>query len=487
MIERSLLLMYAGSGQAEIVNRGEFVSNLKPEPMKYSLLFLLFLGSFFFLQCKKENQSQLLLGAVQQAPKHGAGSGNKFVINIPSPGQNKDIQPAIQAALALARSGDEIDLPEGTFSVRKTILVTKFISFRGAGISKTILYRPENMNDSVLSADSASCLFKFSINSVTSGNVVVSDMCLKSKVPCVNTGDGGSLAADIGIKFINCLDFVITRCHFENFGNAGVSIVHDDNTARGLICKNEFYHNVKGPDGLGLGYGVVVCGSNKQWVSDPRFGSDNFIFVEDNTFDFHRHAIAAGGCGLYVFRFNTVINNNIGPYAGQAIDAHEARQVPGTNYFSTRAVEIYNNQVINTTFKDGSAIAPGGSAKGLVENAILIRGGEALIHDNEIQGFRFGIGMMNFVVQGPQPYPMIAQTGYSSGLKYGKEHTGSDFNYGDGDLFAWNNQFTRYAGSDSSSQFYNYQPQYFLAERDFHLYAKPSYQSYIYPHPYSIY
>jgi hypothetical protein len=454
--------------------------------MKYSLFLLLSLGSFLFLQCKKENQSQLLSGISASGMKPAIWT-NKHVIKIPNPGTDKDIQPLIQAAINGASNGDEIDLPTGLFCIHKTIEVNKFISFRGAGMDKTILYRPAYLPDSALSADSLKCLFRFTINSLTPSAIVVSDMCLRSKVPCVNTGDGGSLAADIGIQFVCCVDFVITRCRFENFGNAAVSVQHDDNTARGLIRKNEFSHNVKGPTGLGLGYGILVFGTNKQWVSSPRFGSDNFIFIEDNTFDVHRHAIAAGGCGLYVFRYNSITNNNIGPNSGQAIDAHEGRDVPGPNFFSTRAVEIYNNQIINTTFMDGSTIAPGGTAKRLVENAILIRGGEALIHDNTIQGFRFAIGIMNFIVQGPQPYPMQSQTGYASGVMYGTDHTGSDFDYGDGDLFAWNNQFSPYVGRDSSSVFYNYQPEYFLLERDFHLYPKPNYQPYIYPHPLSIY
>ncbi len=451
--------------------------------MKHSLLFVFLFGCVFLLQCRKEKQQNPTLNAAGNL-KQG-GLLNKTVVLVPNPGANHDIQPFIQQAVNNARNGDEIDLPEGSFTISRTIQITKFISIRGAGLSKTILYRSETMPDTVLSSDGVNCIFKFLINSSTPSNIVVSDLCLKSKIPSVTAGDGGSLACDYGIKFINCIDFVITRCRFENFGDAAVSIQHPDNSAKGLVCKNQFFHNVKGPTGLELGYGVEVFGENKQWVNDAQFGSANFIFVEDNTFDVHRHAIAGGGCGLYVFRYNIIINNNIGRNSGQAIDAHEARQTPGANYYSTRAVEIYNNQVINTTFEDGTEIAPGGSAKSLVENAILIRGGEALIHDNELQGYRFGIGVMNFVATGLQQYPVFTQIGYASGLNYGPNHKGVDSNYGNGDLFAWNNSFTPYPGTDTSSLFYNYQPGYFQEDRDYHFVAKPSYEPYVYPHPHS--
>jgi hypothetical protein len=396
---------------------------------------------------------------------------------------NKDIQPAVQAAIDGASSGDEIRLPEGSFSVYRTIHVTKGVYIRGSGLSRTMLFRPEELSDTILASDSSNCMFKCYITDKSSSRIAMSDLSMKSKIPCLTTGDGGSLAPDIGIKLNLCTDFIITRCRFENFGYAAISVIHEDDVSRGLISQNEFYHNVKGPTGLGLGYGIVIFGTNKQWISDPQFGSDNFIFAEDNSFDFHRHAIAAGGCARYVFRYNTVLNNNIGPGAGQAIDAHEARKIAGPNFYSARAVEIYNNKVSNTTFKDGSAIVPGLSAKLLVETAILIRGGEALIHDNDISGYRFAIGIMNFIVQGPQAYPIFTQIGYASGLNYGTSHTGTDSSYGDGDLFAWNNSFSPYIGTDSSSMFYNFQPQYFLAERDFHLSAKPNYTPYPYPHP----
>ncbi len=407
------------------------------------------------------------------------------VITVQNPGNNADIQPNLQAAVNAAQNGDEVDIPAGQFIVNKHVVITKFVTIRGQGLDKTILFRSESTLDTLLSAspDWAGILY-FNINSPAPSGIQVTGICFKSKQPCVTLGDGLSRASDIGIEMIQCVDFVISDCRFQYFGSAGIYVIHDDSIVGGLIQRNQFYHNAKGPDALGEGYGVAVFGTNNKWIANPRLGTSNFIFVENNTFDYHRHSIAAGGCGLYVFRHNSVINNIAGG-GDHAVDAHAARMTPGLNYYGTRAVEVYNDSIVNTTFKDGTPIIPGQSAQNLSNNGVLIKSGDAVIHDNYIQGFRFGVGIIDDQVSGTQAYPIFTQPGYLSGLWYGPSNTGVTGQDGDGDLFTWNNAFTPYAGTYSSSVFYNFQPQYFVQDRDYHLFAKPSYTPYPYPHPLS--
>lgn len=402
----------------------------------------------------------------------------RSIYTIISPGNNNDIQPAIQAAVNDAADGDLILLPTGAFILNSVVNITKFVSIDGAGVTKTILYRSDSVPDATLA--SWSDMFKLDINRREVSNVRITNICFKSKTPSLVAGDSLSLAADKGININNCVGFTIKNNRFENFGHSAISVTHEDDLANGLITGNQFVHNVKGFDGLGLGYGISVFGANLKWIDNPSFGTSNFIFIEDNTFDTHRHAVTGGGCALYVFRYNTIKNNLI----AQAIDAHEARLVSGANYYSTRAVEVYGNTMINTTFKDGTAIVSGGNAQNLSNNAILIRGGEAVVYNNTIQGFRFGVGIINFEVTGKQLYPIPYQIGCQSGLTYGSQHSGVDALSGAGDLFCWSNTFTPYVDSAHSSQaFNNFQPEYFKEERDYHLSAKPDYTSYIYPHP----
>ena len=410
-------------------------------------------------------------------------------IQVASPGADKDIQPAIQTAVSGAVNGDVIELPAGQFILNKSVVITKFISVKGQGIGKTILYRSESTPDATLSNDGNwRGMFRYTINSTVSSGIVVSDMTLKSKRPSMVNGDGLSVAADIGIEMSRCIDFVITRCHFEYFGNGAVSVLHDDNLASGLIYGCEFIHNCKGYDALGLGYGVVVYGTNTKWVDDPKWGSGNFIFIEDNYFEYHRHSVAAGGCALYVFRYNTVKNNVAGNCA-HAIDAHEARLEAGSNYYSTRAIEVYKNNIYNTQFRDGTTNCPDGTAivsgkspGWLTECAIRTRGGDAIIHDNSIEGYRFGVGLVTPKLSSTYPSPY--QQGYLSGVKYGASHSGVDSDKAAGDVFIWNDTYKSYAPTSSQCvYFYNYTPDYIVQERDFHLYAKAGYTAYTYPHP----
>ena len=414
-------------------------------------------------------------------------------IKITSPGNNNDIQPLIQKAADSAINGDTIELPEGQFVVNKSITVKKFVSIKGQGKDKTILYRSESTPDNTLSNDSSwRGIIRYVTNSLISSGVIISDLTVRSKKPSLVNGDGLSLAADIGIEMVNCIDFVITRCKIENFGNGGVSIYHDDEKASGLIHNNEFNHNCKGYTALGLGYGVVIYGANKKWINDPKFGSSNFIFVENNTFDYHRHSIAAGGCALYVFRHNTV-KNNIAGNTAHAIDGHEARLEGVDNYYSTRAFEVYNNTIINTMFKDGTgnvangtSIVAGKNPSWLVECAIRPRGGEALIYGNYIEGYRFGIGVVNANATSSSTYPTPYQSGYDSAIKYGANHTGFDGDKGAGDVFIWGNNYKTYAvGNSQCVEFYNYTPSNLKLSRDYHMVAKPNYTGYTYPHPLS--
>ena len=400
------------------------------------------------------------------------------VFNIINPGNDIDIKPSIQYAVNDATDGDTIIIPAGKFIFNGVINISKFISIKGAGKGKTILYRSKETPDSVL--EGWQSFFNYNTNSRVSSGIIVRDFTCKSKDPSRILNDGLSMAKDKAIAFNKCVDFIVTGCGFENFGLSPINVLHHDDLSRGLIYGNTFKDNYKGPDAQGLGYGVAVFGENIQWTPAPEFGTENFIFIEDNEFDGHRHAVTAGGCGRYVFRNNNIKRNLI----AQAIDAHEAREVTGLNYFSTRAFEIYNNTITNTTFKDGTPIVPGKNAQDLSNNAILIRGGEGVIYNNTINGYRFGVGIINFEKTGPQSYPIPYQIGCESGMNFGLNHTGTDGTNAEGDLFVWDNNFTPYVDpAHSSLAFNNFQPDYFKEKRDYHLVKKPGYTPYTYPHP----
>ena len=411
-------------------------------------------------------------------------------IYVENPGENNDIQPGILKAYNLANEGDIIVLPEGKFSYSNSLEFTKLVSLIGAGKDKTILYRPESTSDSSLLNK---YFFRWKIERDSSSHLVISDFTLKSKISAGNDNLGGSLATDYGIIINQAVDFVITDCRFEYFGFAAVSIRHKDLLARGLIYNNQFYHNYKG-DGLGLGYGVVVYGENNQWAEVPKFGSENFIFIEDNYFEAHRHAIAGGGCGLYVARYNTIKNN----FVSHAIDMHEARSTTGNNAYATRATEIYNNTLSNDTYLDNVPVSDnppwhdagngrtGGNA--LSSHAIGIRGGEVLIFNNQISYYKYAIvfsAIYHSETGDQNVYPLKTQIGYRSAISFGINDTGTDAAHGDGDAYIWNNNLKAYGPENVpyNTLFRNSNTEMLQENRDYHFTEKPGYMPYTYPHP----
>lgn len=404
--------------------------------------------------------------------------------------EGDDITSAIDAAMASASEGDCIVLPAGEYFMAGTVTTDKRVSLLGHGKGEggSWIRRPESMDEDELAG---ATMFVFNIDSREPSNMVFAGFRLSSKEPQEPGASTGSLATDFGIKLSGAVDFVMTDVRIENFGYAGVQINHLDDLSRGLIYDSEFFHNAKG-NGQGLGYGVVIySGENNTWSSDPEFGTDNFIFIEDTNLTNHRHAIAAGGNARYVIRYSEIVDSL---YNAGGLDAHEGRNVGigGSNHFSTRAVEIYNNDLHNDHFNDGTPIAAGGDLNNLALAAIGIRGGEALIHNNQISNFLNGMLFIVFDNYGEtwddDAYPYPYQIGWLSGETFGESHDGTSPSEGDGDVFEWSNEFTPYAPTGQERKYWldssNQMPGGLIEGRDYHLNTeKPGYVPYAYPHP----
>ena len=95
--------------------------------------------------------------------------GNSFQtaareITIKSPGSYHNIQGLIQQAVDSADDGDVIILPEGEFAINETVLITKFISIKGQGILKTILYWSKPIQQTGQRGWGELTIFNFRIN-----------------------------------------------------------------------------------------------------------------------------------------------------------------------------------------------------------------------------------------------------------------------------------------------------------------------------------
>lgn len=415
-------------------------------------------------------------------------------ITVTNPGNGNDIRANIVTAISSAVDGDIISIPTGSFVVTPpTISTTKKISFVGTDSSSTILIRSEAtadgdlLNVPIITIDGSGW-------SLAQSGARVQGIRFKSKIPSIDDAgaDGKSLALDQGVRIINVSGFQIKLCAFWYFGNGAIRVDHRDYFARGLIHKCGFYFNAKGASGLGYGYGVVLYGENLQWIPSVNASGNNFIFIEDNIFSWHSHAIAAGGCALYVSRYNKIYNNVISENVSKhAIDGHgwQGGSLGGENYFSTRMMISYMDTVVNDIFFDRTAYISNGSTllNRPMERAILTRGGEAIIHNVYVKGYRFAVSVSTDGGAANYPYPFGA--GFSSGSSYPSTHTGMGSSLGNGDFFSWNISYSVYDGSNGDgTAFWNYKTSDFTVDRDYHhstnsTKTKPNYTDYTYPLP----
>lgn len=408
-----------------------------------------------------------------------------------NPGAGNDVYTNLSGAYASANDGDIIDITGwvGTYIMTGNITTTKRVALLGGGIGVTIIKRSESSTDAQL--ESWESMIRYNIGNENpcndkNGRVIVTGITFKSRIPSATDGtDGLSVGRDMGIRIDFCIGFKIYNCRFENFGNGAINVIHRDYFARGLIYSCQFYHNAKGASGLGLGYGIVIYGEGIKWIQNVNFGGPDFIFIENCTFNYHRHSIASAGGAMWVARYNFCDFNIIsGPYI-HCFDGHDARG-PGNfnNTTGCRAVEAYNNTLTNSTCVDGTtAVANGQAVASHTEHCIGIFAGDSVIYNNVISGYRFGIGIDSDHISGSYPY--FNQPGWISARRKGLTSTGTDDINGNGDMWYWNNTITiyNYAGGINGVAFYNYQPSYFAVDREWHASAKPNYVGYKYPHP----
>lgn len=415
-------------------------------------------------------------------------------ISVVNPGNGNDIRANLFSAISSSVDGDIISI--GTMSVictPPTITITKKISIIGTDSSNTIIIRSEATSDVSL-LDVPIITIDGSAWSLAPSGIKIQGIRFKSKIPSADDAgaDGKSLALDQGLRFINVSDFEVKACSFWYFGNGGIRIDHRDYFARGLVHKCNFNWNAKGLTGIGFGYGVVIYGENLKWIPYVNPSGRNFIFIEDNVFNWHHHAIAAGGCALYVSRYNKFYNNLISEdNSSHAIDGHG--QQGGTlgreNYFSTRMLISYFDTIINDKFFDRTPYISNGTTllNRPMERALLSRGGEAIVHDLYVIGYRFAVSISTGSEAGS--YPDLYGAGYASGLMYPSTHTGMTYSQGAGDVFFWNISYSVYDGSNGDGTFFwNYTTSDFTVDRDYHqstnsTKTKPNYTDYIYPYP----
>lgn len=398
-------------------------------------------------------------------------------ILVQNPGNGNDIMPNLSTAYNNALSGDTILLPQGNFifsgSLTFSISQKPNLYLKGYGAE------PGGTKISRGNIESSSHLIEFKGDKTLDMKIEISDIWFQGKQVYLDSVPNNAYFYDRGIMLMG-VNAYVHHCKFQWFAYSAISITHETSNGMTLISDNEFLDNVtrmQTQDFSG-GYGVLVSGMANYWTNvEP--GSDKFVFIEDNFFSGHRHVVGGAECGLYVFRHNYVERNaNTHP-----LDLHGARPPHMSSYqYSTRFAEIYENTVISTPEWSPLFI-------NYNDNAVNVRGGEALIFNNVFKDFENPINLQIEYswYSGSLPsgytipnYPIPYQIGYESGLQYGNVHSGRDTAHAKGDVFIWNNHNL---GNVINDVDISGPTSYIQENRDYHKTKKPDYSPFAYPHP----
>ena len=418
------------------------------------------------------------------------------VIRVQDPGEGNDIRSNFEAAWDKASASDTILLPAGSFAYgisgnyQSTLLLTSqkpnvHIKGMGNNSNGTRLYRTEETDE-----------FIFSVNGGSSdlAGVEISHIWFQGMETRLFDGDTGTTYGYFnGIELANC-DAYIHDCKFQYFSNAALNVVHPVEGGIGVISNNIFTEciamNNTGSygDAYSRGYGIGLSAKNMDsWISVSP-GTDMFTFIEDNYFSVMRVPLTTAMGGLAVFRYN-YCEKNISN--SSYVDMHPASPTwVSEQQYSSRFLEVYENTFVGTPSDHFLYID-------YVGPAFSFRGGESLIHNNTFKALTNYYGSLEFAGGYDEPgapsdytfpdYPVPCQQGYKSGEAYGTGHTGTDpSNYGDGDLFIWNNTFDNSADNvriESPITYSGVEYDYLKEGRDYHFEARPDYTPYAYPHP----
>ncbi len=252
----------------------------------------------------------------------------------------------VVSAIRLAREGDTVVVPAGTASWASTLTITKGITLQGAGDDKTVILddvarTPLNKGGAILIADlNPKQSFRLTGITFRAGSLTT-------------RGNNGA----VRIRG-TCSAVRIDHCHFDSLHQL---CVHTYGSIFGVIDHCTFdctrgslailvWHDTWGNKAHGDG----------SWNDLPYFGSEKFLFIEDNTFNNFgakqtNGNIDAKNGARYVARYNKF--NNCMP------NSHGTEGGPQTG---VRAIEIYNNRFHWTFHSTGGQL----------------RSGTALIYDN---------------------------------------------------------------------------------------------------------
>jgi hypothetical protein len=344
------------------------------------------ISASYFQKADSKNMKKLLLSFLLAAACWWPSHSNATI--WASDGTQASIQFYNDQQLTV--DGDTITVPpNASFTWTTTVQITKGITLAGGGaVSST-----GGMNGVPTGSD---------VTTVIDHNTNLGHKLLGFSVPAGKTarltginflGDGIAALTQAGMIQIsggsNCIR--IDHCHFEYTaptpGTPTTIAVYAGVT--GVIDHNYFDQpSTNGPLGV-----YLMNGSEKgdvEWHSPDDFGTDKFIFIEDNCWRNGLYGDANTGGQRFVYRYNNMTLEDVNNQQAAYVANHGLTSGRGQ---SSRAYEFYKNTV--------TAPAPG-----LNKSPLPINGGTGIIWGNIETQYRYVI-TLDYTRKDDSTYPYV--------------------------------------------------------------------------------
>lgn len=283
-----------------------------------------------------------------------------------------------------ATHGDTITIPTGAFAWASTLTITKSITLQGAGIGLTLITNTQ-VSGRILTI------------TLHGGAGNVGDPTITTRITGIEfhaTGTGNDFIQVEG-QITDNRRIRIDHCKWQETGYWAIKV----DTCYGVIDHNIIIGKASGTPVFGIYYlssfynsGTTRSWGDGAWADADNFGTDKFIFVEDNVFtnkyttsELTMNDSVAGG--RMVFRYNIV--------EGGSLEKHGKED---TRDRSGRATEIYMNTFV------------GFNVRG---SPLYMRGGTGVVWSNTFPGWLAGskLSLLNNTSLGPNSAPFGGNSG----------------------------------------------------------------------------
>jgi hypothetical protein len=201
------------------------------------------------------------------------------------------------------------------------------------------------------------------------------------------------------VEMYNIINFRVDHCFFKNTAGLAVTVRAPANgNCCGVIDHcifiNDYGYVEWASEECSVHYAIMIRAvGTTRWENDITKVVGQYtpytVFIEDCYFSRWRHCVSSNDGTHYVFRKNIIEKDSV---VG-SVDAHGS---PGDNYPGTRAIEVYNNTIIdpirNMHPQNWNSTTPANGQEGYGLNW---RGGGGVFFNNTVRNYEVGIILTN--------------------------------------------------------------------------------------------